>query len=44
MLGVGDGIIGESNDVDMIVNILDDLLMQSTIDSLAVIVDCTYQL
>ena len=39
VLGVGDGIIGESNDVDIILDILDDLLIWSTGDPLAAIVD-----
>jgi len=42
VLGVGDGTVGESNDVDITLSIPSDLLIPSSGDALASIVDNTY--
>jgi len=42
VLGIGDGSVGENNDEDMQVTIPDDLLLKSSGDHIAFIVDCIY--
>lgn len=42
VLGIGDGSVGEANDEDIKLDIPDDLLIESTGDHIAAIVDNIY--